>query len=193
MKNQNIARVLVCWCSCFSMSGWFAFAPLLHAADQRPNIVVILADDLGYGDLQCYNPKSRIPTPHLDRLAAEGIRFTDAHTPSTVCSPTRYGLMTGRYAWRTWLKSGVLDGFDPPLIEAGRPTLASFLKAQGYATGCVGKWHLGMTWKTRDGQPVPYRGTGRFRPGTDVDFTQELDGGPRDVGFDTYFGISASL
>jgi arylsulfatase A-like enzyme len=165
------------------------------ATTSKPNVIVILADDLGYGDLRCYNPESKIPTPHLDRLAAEGIRFTDAHTPSAVCSPTRYGLMTGRYAWRTWLKSGVLDGFDPPLIERGRPTLASFLKTQGYATACIGKWHLGMTWTTKDGQPVPYRGTGNgaFRPGSDVDFNRDVEGGPCDVGFDMYFGIAASL
>jgi len=93
------------------------------AAAERPNIIVILADDLGYGDLRCYQPESKIPTPHLDRLAAGGVRFTDAHTPSAVCTPTRYGLLTGRYSWRTPLKRGVLDGFDPPLIEPGRVTL----------------------------------------------------------------------
>jgi len=165
------------------------------AADSRPNVIVILADDLGYGDPGCYNPQSKIPTPHIDRLAAEGIRFTDAHTPSAVCTPTRYGLMTGRYAWRTWLKSGVLDGFDPPLIEADRVTLASFLKAQGFATACIGKWHLGMTWTGDDGKPVAYRGnpTSGFRPGSDVDFTRPIEGGPRDRGFDLFFGIAASL
>jgi arylsulfatase A len=113
-------------------------------ARRRPNIVFILADDLGYGDLRCYNPDSRIPTPNLDRLAAQGMRFTDAHTPSAVCTPTRYGLLTGRYCWRTRLKQGVLDGFDPPLIEQGRMTVASLLRQHGYATGCIGKWHLGM-------------------------------------------------
>jgi arylsulfatase A-like enzyme len=123
-------------------------------AARLPNIVLILADDLGYGDLGCYNPKSRIPTPSLDRLAAEGIRFTDAHTPSAVCTPARYGLLTGRYCWRTRLKQGVLDGFDPPLIESGRMTLASLAKSRGYDTACIGKWHLGIEWTAKDGAPV---------------------------------------
>ncbi len=165
-----------------------------HAAP-RPNILLILADDLGYGDLKSYNPASKIPTPHLDRLAAQGMRFTDAHTPSAVCSPTRYGLLTGRYSWRTRLKNGVLDGFDPPLIETGRVTLASFLKKQGYATAAIGKWHLGMTWATTNGQTVPDRGNGRgpHRGDVGADFARDTQGGPLDVGFDSYFGISASL
>src|SRR5438046_715861 len=99
-----------------------AHGAIRAANEHRPNVVLILADDLGYGDLRCYQAASPIPTPFLDRLAGEGRRFTDAHTPSAVCSPTRYGLLTGRYAWRTRLKSGVLDGFDPPLIEPGRRT-----------------------------------------------------------------------
>lgn len=161
---------------------------------RRPNVIVILADDLGYGDVSCNNKESKIATPHLDRLAAQGMRFTDAHTPSAVCTPTRYGLLTGRYAWRTRLKQGVLDGFDPPLIEAGRQTVADFLRAQGYATAAVGKWHLGMNWTTKDGQGVAQRDPSRgFRPGYEVDFTRELTGGPLDHGFDKYFGISASL
>lgn len=165
------------------------------SAATRPNIILILADDLGYGDVGAYDPHSKIPTPHLDRLAAQGMRFTDAHSPSAVCTPTRYALLTGRYAWRTWLKSGVLDGFDPPLIEPGRPTLAGFLKAHGYATACIGKWHLGMTWTTLSGEPVPYRGTGsgEFRAGHEVDFSKAVKGGPLAVGFDSFYGISASL
>lgn len=171
-------------------------ARFTHAAEIRPpNILVILCDDLGYGDPQCYNAQSKIPTPHIDRLAAQGMRFTDAHTPSAVCTPTRYGLMTGRYCWRTWLKSGVLDGFDPPLIEPGRVTLASLLKSQGYATACIGKWHLGMTWTDAQGKPVPYRGDGisGHRGEVGADFAHETQGGPLDCGFDSWFGISASL
>jgi arylsulfatase A-like enzyme len=154
-----------------------------------------LTDDLGYGDPHCYNPDSKIPTPHLDRLAAQGMRFTDAHTTSAVCTPSRYALLTGQYCWRTWLKLGVLDGFDPPLIDPDRATLASFLKTRGYDTACIGKWHLGMTWTDKSGKPVPYRGDGmgKFRAGADVDFTREIKDGPRDRGFDFYFGISASL
>lgn len=162
----------------------------------RPNIVLVLADDLGYGDVSCYNPQSKIATPHADRLAAEGMRFTDAHTPSAVCTPTRYGLLTGRYCWRTRLKHRVLDGFDPPLIEPGQVTVASLLKEQGYATGAIGKWHLGFQWTDTNGNPVPAEPldrTGPPRPGHDVDFTRPLSGGPTAVGFDYYFGISASL
>jgi arylsulfatase A len=172
-----------------------AGAGVLRAAPARrlPNIVVILADDLGYGDVGCYNPASRIPTPNLDKLAAAGVRFTDAHTPSAVCTPTRYGLLTGRYCWRTSLTKGVLDGIDPPLIERGRTTVASMLKARGYATACVGKWHLGMEWTTKSGTPVGRADKPGFRPGTDIDYTLPVKGGPRAAGFDWYFGISASL
>lgn len=167
----------------------------LAAAGAAPNIVLILCDDLGYGDPHCYNPESRVATPHIDGLAAQGMRFTDAHTPSAVCTPTRYGLLTGRYCWRTRIKSGVLDGFDPPLIEPGRMTLASFLKSRGYATMCVGKWHLGMTWTDLRGRPVPYRGDGvsRHRGDVGADFSRDTLGGPLDCGFDSWFGISASL
>lgn len=163
------------------------------AASRLPNIVFILADDLGWGDLGCYNPQSKIPTPNLDRLAAQGMRFTDAHSPSAVCTPTRYGLLTGQYAWRTRLEKGVFDGFDPPLIPPDRLTVASLLRRRGYRTACVGKWHLGMTWTDRDGKPLPERTQGGFRPGFDVDYTKPVTGGPNDVGFDEYFGISASL
>jgi arylsulfatase A-like enzyme len=166
------------------------------AADDAgpPNVIVILADDLGYGDLHCYNADSKIPTPHSDRLAAGGLRFTDAHTPSSVCTPTRYGLLTGRYCWRTRLTSGVLDGFSPPLIEPDRPTLASFLKSHGYATACFGKWHLGMQWTRRDGAPETQdREPKVHRGGEHIDCTQPVPGGPLTIGFDTYFGISASL
>lgn len=178
--------------------GWIAVAslvlrPQVNAAS-TPNVILILADDMGWGDPQCYNPESKIPTPHMDRIAKEGMRFTDAHTPSSVCTPTRYGLMTGRYCWRTWLDKGVLDGFGPPLIEPDQTTVASFLKSQGYATACVGKWHLGMEWFNREGKPMGVRGSGvSFRPGTDVDFERPITGQPLDCGFDQYFGISASL
>lgn len=168
--------------------------PLVFGApDSRPNIVLILADDMGYGDPTCYNPESGTPTPNLDRIAAHGVRFTDAHTPSAVCTPTRYSLLTGRYCWRTRLKSSVLDGFSPPLIEAGRPTIASFLKARGYATAGIGKWHLGMQWTRKDGSPENVDRADKFRPGDAIDFKRRLTAGPLTVGFDSFFGISASL
>lgn len=117
---------------------------MLAAQRKLPNIVLVLADDLGYGDTGCYNPNSKIPTPNIDKLAAGGMRFTDAHSPSSVCSPTRYGLMTGRYCWRTSLKKDVLAEGAPYHIERGRLTLPAMLRSQGYTTGMVGKWHLGI-------------------------------------------------
>ncbi len=162
----------------------------------RPNIIYILADDMGYGDLGCNNPESRIPTPNLDRLAAEGIRFTDAHAPSSVCTPSRYALLTGRYAWRTALTESVLWPYDPPLIEPDRLTVAEMLRRQGYRTACIGKWHLGWTWATRDGRAA-HDGTGlgrldrqrRLDRERQVDYGQPMRGGPVDRGFDTYFGV----
>src|SRR6056297_737884 len=126
------------------LHGLFLFfsASLLSAAE-RPNIVYLICDDLGYGDVQCLAPEtSKIPTPHADRLASEGMIFTDAHSGSSVCTPTRYGILTGRYAWRTKLQSGVVTGFAPCLIEPDRETVAGYLKRQGYATAIIGKWHL---------------------------------------------------
>jgi arylsulfatase A-like enzyme len=175
---------------------WLPHDGRAAAAMPPPNIVYILADDLGYGDVSCNNPQSKIQTPNVDRLAAEGMRFTDAHSPSAVCTPTRYGILTGRYCWRTRLTSRVLDGLDPPLIEADRLTVPKLLQRHGYATACVGKWHLGMQWTDRHGEPVPavpVELKQRPRPGDDVDFTRPTTGGPTAVGFDWYFGISASL
>lgn len=140
-----------------------------------PNIIFILADDLGSGDLGAYNPESKVKTPHMDRLAKEGMRFTDAHSPSSVCTPTRYATLTGRYAWRSRLKSGVLWGYSPMLIEEGRETIPSMLKKKGYHTAGVGKWHLGL---------------GNAKK---TDYSKPLTPGPVSVGFDYYFGIPASL
>ncbi len=159
-------------------------------ATEKPNVVFILADDLGYGDVKAFNPEGKIPTPRIDRLAAEGMRFTDAHTGSAVCTPTRYGVLTGRYAWRSRLKNGVLGGFSPPLIAPERETVASFLRKQGYRTGCIGKWHLGWDWartgKTPEKEPANYQAM-------PVDYTKPIANGPTSVGFDVFFGISASL
>lgn len=176
----------------------FSVGPAIQASaagtSRVPSIVVILADDLGYGDLACNNPQSKIPTPHADRLAAEGMRFTDAHSPSAVCTPTRYSLLTGRYHWRSRLKSGVLDGLSPPLIEADRVTVASFLRDHGYATACVGKWHLGLQWTRTDGAPENEdRAEQGVRPGYDIDYGRSFSGGPLALGFDRFFGIAASL
>lgn len=159
-----------------------------------PNIVVILADDLGIGDASCYNADSKIPMPVLNQLAREGMRFTDVHTPSSVCSPTRYALLTGRYAWRSRLKKGVLWGYSRSLLEPGRPTLASMLKSKGYATGCFGKWHLGFQSPDLSAKDLP--DASRILPGDHphaVDYSQPLTPGPVTVGFDTFFGIPSSL
>lgn len=154
------------------------------AAPPKPNIVYILADDLGYGDVQVYNPQSKIPTPHLDHLAAQGLRFTDAHAPDAVCTPSRYGLLTGRYAFRTRLATGVLPPWGEPLIEAGRLTVPELLRRQGYATACLGKWHLGWQWPTKDGKPASsVDGFGN------VDFARPVTAGPITRGFDQYFGV----
>ncbi len=149
-------------------------APVLHAAD-KPNIIYILCDDLGYGDVHCLGgERSKIPTPNLDRLAGQGMAFTEAHSSSAVCTPTRYGILTGRYNWRTHLQKGVLGGYSPPLIDKQRLTVPALLKQHGYATACIGKWHLGMDISEKD----PAAAVGN---------------GPATRGFDSYFGISASL
>jgi arylsulfatase A-like enzyme len=166
---------------------------LAAETSSRPNIVLILCDDLGYGDVKANHPDGKIATPHMDRIAREGVRFTDAHTPSSVCTPTRYGLLTGRYNWRTKLQQGVLGGLSPRLIEPGRETIASLLKARGYHTAAVGKWHLGMDWAKLPGKDVTELSIEPLAQNRNVDYTQPIANGPTSVGFDTYFGISASL
>src|SRR5687768_4457868 len=164
----------------FALVAWAALGVLPSAAHgtdktsaRKPNIVVILADDLGYGDLSCYGAKL-IRTPHCDRLAQEGRRFTDAHSPSSVCSPTRYGLLTGRYCWRTSLKRQVLNVSAPLHIEPERMTIASLLKKRGYTTAAVGKWHLGY-----GKAPKP-------------DYAERLSPGPKDIAFDYHFGVPSN-
>lgn len=162
-----------------------------EAETSRPNIVYILADDLGIGDVGAFNPAGKIPTPNMDRLASEGMKFTDAHSGSAVCTPTRYGILTGRYAWRTRLASGVLWGYSLPLIEKDRITVASMLQQHGYNTGCIGKWHLGLEW-TRKDPSIPYTDDPKEQ-WNNYDFEKPVISGPLEVGFDTYFGIAASL
>jgi len=148
---------------------------------ERPNIIYVLADDMGYGDVSCLNPDSGIRTEHLDQLAAAGLTCRDAHASSAVCTPSRYSILTGRYNWRSTLKRGVNFGYDRALIEAGRTTVASFLRERGYTTACVGKWHLGWNWATRSDDAE------------DVDFSRPIADGPTAVGFDYFHGIAASL
>jgi len=174
---------------------------LSRAADvpRSPNVVVILADDLGYGDVHCYNPeRGKIPTPNIDRLAAQGMRFTDGHSSSGVCSPSRYTLLTGRYHWRTRLQSGIVGVFGAPLIAPDRLTIGGLAKQCGYSTACIGKWHLGWDWPIPQGQralfQVPKGKNDEAQPsGMQIEawqtvFGHPIPGGPSTRGFDTYFG-----
>jgi arylsulfatase A len=185
------------WISrCLMFASALMFAPAVFAAagaGSKPNIVFILCDDLGYGDVACNNPEGKIRTPCVDRLASEGMRFTDAHTTSSVCTPTRYGVLTGRYNWRSRLQSGVLGGLSPRLIEPGRLTVASMLDQNGYHTACIGKWHLGMKWPLKSGAEGFGDRIEKGPEGWNVDYTKAITEGPNSVGFDYYFGIAASL
>jgi len=161
-------------------------------ASDLPNILIILADDLGYGDVSCFNENSKVNTVHLDELASGGMIFTDAHTSSSVCTPTRYGILTGRYNWRSRLKSSVLSGKSKALIPAERTTLASLLKEQGYHTAFIGKWHLGWDWAIMD--PAHFNESDlNFGQFEEIDFTQPISNGPGSLGFDYSYGHSGSL
>ncbi|MCD6354715.1 MAG: arylsulfatase, partial [Prolixibacteraceae bacterium] len=146
---------------------------------QKPNIIFVLADDLGYGDVSCFNEKSKIKTPNIDKMAAEGMRFTDMHTSSSVCTPTRYGILTGRYNWRSPIKQGVLSGSSKALIPTSRTIVASLLKRAGYHTGYIGKWHLGWDWSMDE--------EGK------IDFSKPVTHTPNDLGFDYAYGHCGSL
>lgn len=181
---MKLLHLLLTMC-CFCFAGTLA-----QAADQsKPNIIFILADDLGYGDVQVLNPeRGKIKTPHMDAFAAQGMIFTDAHSGSSVCTPTRYGVLTGRYAWRTKLQSGVLGGYSQPLIDPERLTVARLLQENGYKTACIGKWHLGMNWTLKEGGFA-----NSPKDANNVDYTAPIKNGPITNGFTYYYGISASL
>ena len=172
-----------------------AFIVVAAQAAKKPNIIYILADDMGPGDVKAINPDCKIATPNLDALAHGGMIFTDAHSSSSVCTPTRYGVLTGRYNWRTRLQKSVCWGFSRRLIEQGRTTVADYLKTQGYATAAIGKWHLGMDWPLKNGGFADDGDTwnSKYKGGWDVDYTKPIVNGPTSVGFDHFFGISASL
>lgn len=146
--------------------------------ERKPNVIIILADDLGYGDPHCYNQESKVPTPNIDALAAEGVMFMDAHTTSSVCTPTRYGLITGEYSWRGPLKSGVTWSYDSLIIDTNKSTIASLMRDNGYQTSVIGKWHLGLGWQKENDTVV---------------FDKPLTKSPNDIGFDYFYGIAASL
>jgi len=157
-----------------------ALGSLAHGGSEKPNIVLILADDMGIDSVAALNEKCGIATPNLDRLVAGGLTFTDAHSRSAVCSPTRYGVLTGRYSWRTRMKRGIVGQWQPPLIAEARLTLPEMLRDKGYATACIGKWHLGWKW--------PKRGGGFTTKPAEIDYKAPIRGGPISHGFDYYFG-----
>lgn len=178
MSNLKRASIGVC----LFMIGIYA------GAQPHPNVVFILADDLGYGDVGCYNPESTIPTPNLDRLAKEGMLFTDAHSPSTVCTPTRYSILTGRMAFRLNYK-GVFTGVGGPcLITPDRLTLPGMLRNNGYETAMFGKWHVGLTAFDKTGKPINRNGLDAVRL---IDYSRRIEGGPVDRGFDHFFGTAS--
>lgn len=158
---------------------------------KNPNIIYILADDMGYGDINCFNPEGKIATPNLDNMATNGVMFTDAHTSSAVCTPTRYGILTGRYNWRTSLKSFVLSGYSKSLIKQERVTVSEMLKIQGYTTSYIGKWHLGWDWAIQYEDAKLSKDNLNSKP--DVDFSMPVKNGPSTHGFDYSFGFCGSL
>ena len=196
-RSFKISLIIVCL--------FFLVIPNLLLSQQKrslPNIVYILADDLGYGDVSVNNPQSKINTPNIDRLAQEGMRFTDAHTTSSVCTPSRYSILTGRYPWRSRLQVGVLRGYSRTLIDEGMPTVASLLKTSAYNTAVVGKWHLGLDWVLKDAYKDSlsaaynkynlYGILNEMDP-AQIDFTKAPTHGPRTEGFDYSFILPASL
>jgi len=191
---MKVTAQMMIWVLGFLVAG---IAGGQEASTETPNILVIYADDLGYGDVGCYNPKrGKIATPQIDGLASEGMRFTDGHSSSGVCSPSRYTLLTGRYHWRTRLKKGIVGLWGKPLIAADRMTIGTLAKQKGYRTGCIGKWHLGWDW------PIPKEMAPFFKGRAKKDalasraqqmawrrvFGQPIGGGPITRGFDVYFG-----
>lgn len=173
---------------CILLLALFAALTRSHTHGAMPNIVLILADDLGYGDVGCYNPNAKVPTPNIDKLAGEGMRFTDAHSPATVCTPSRYSLMTGQMAFRVARGGTVFQGAGgPSLIQTGRLTLPAMLKAKGYATAAIGKWHIGLTLRDASGEAIH---GDRLEDVRRIDFSRRVEGGPLDHGFDRFFGTA---
>ena len=179
-QKLQIARLLACL---FIMTGLNSAQAQQNEA--LPNILFILADDLGYGDVACYNPESIIPTPNLDKLAADGMRFTDAHSPSTVCTPTRYSILTGRMQFRTGMRGVFTGAGGPCLIEQDRLTLPQMLKNKGYTTACIGKWHIGMSFFDKKGKRITDQGINGVQQ---IDYTRPIPDGPLHRGFDKFYG-----
>ena len=178
MKNV----IVVCLGFVFSSLGW------ADTGLAKPNILVLYADDLGYGDLKILNPKSKIPTPNLEKLAKEGMLFTDGHSSSGICTPSRYALLTGRYHWRKF--HGIVNSFGNSVFDPSRLTLPEMLKECGYATAAIGKWHLGWNWdaiKRSGAKPIKQGKRSALGPDS-FDWSKSIPNGPLDHGFDYYFG-----
>ncbi|MCC6407347.1 MAG: arylsulfatase [Planctomycetes bacterium] len=188
-----VTRLATCVVACVALAGAHAAAQDASRAPAKPNVLLIVADDLGWGDVGCYGgERCKIATPNLDRLASQGLRFTDAHAAAAICAPSRYALLTGRYAWRTRLRAGNVESWGKPLIAADRLTLAELARRQGYRTACIGKWHLGWDWRIPAGKEPFFRGRGqdeaRLAAWREV-FGRAIGGGPTTRGFDEYFGV----
>ena len=171
------------------LTTFLTLVAITQTYSQKPNIVIIYADDMGYGDLQCQNEDSKIPTPYLNKLASEGMRFTDAHSSSGICSPSRYALLTGTYHWRR--QHDIVNSFGPPFFNESDVTLPELLKTNGYKTAAIGKWHLGWNWKFKNepsGEVFQWNKKRKFYKPEDIDWSGPLTGGPLDQGFDYYFG-----
>jgi arylsulfatase A len=194
MKALNSRLILVESLFIFGITGiqCSTASDLGNDTSAKPNIVFIFADDMGYGDVSGLNPAARTHTPTIDNLINNGISFTQAHASASVCTPSRYGLLTGRYAFRSEIGAASgLNGFHGSVIEPGRETLASLLKKAGYTTACIGKWHLGLDWQTKEGSGEPRQDTETLY--SNVDYSNKVSGGPNDFGFDYSFIHPASL
>lgn len=187
--KPNPIYVMLKWSHVLFVLVLISFSCTSKTERRPPNVVIIYADDMGYGDLNIQNPDSKIPTPHLDQLASAGMRFTDAHSSSGICSPSRYALLTGTYHWRR--QHGIVDSFEKPFFNASDVTLPQVLQENGYATACIGKWHLGWDWEFKNPPSGRVKQWGRdvavYFP-EDIDWTKPVSGGPVDRGFDYYFG-----
>ncbi len=189
VQMRRSYRLFILSYSMFLTAFAFLFTSILSfslsAKEGPPNILFILADDLGYGDVGCYNTESKVPTPHLDQLALDGIRFTDAHSPSTVCTPTRYSVLTGRMAFRTGMRGVFTGAGGPCMIEEGRMTVGGMLQERGYKTALIGKWHVGMTFYDKEGKPINKNG---LEPVKRIDYSRAIPDAPVHRGFDFFYG-----
>ncbi len=188
MKRRDFLKITALAAGTFSITGCSSLNSSSVCSEKRShlNIVIIYADDMGYGDLACQNPQSKIPTPNLDQLAQQGVRFSDGHSSSGICTPSRYALLTGRHHWRDF--HGIVNSFGRPRFETDRLTLPEMLRTKGYRTACIGKWHLGWDWDAVKHPTAKTRKKGKpFLP-EDFDWSKSIPGGPCDHGFDYYFG-----